>query len=125
MTILIADDNQALCDTLQISLAKEGHAVHTAADGNVAMKLAETCDADILLTDIIMPEREGLETILSFRRRFPKMKIIAMSGHVLTKDCDETHLLKMAKVLGAHATIAKPFTISELLGLIQQVRQAS
>ncbi len=88
-----------------------GHDVIVARNGKEALQLCAQERPDLVLTDLIMPEREGLETIESLRRDRPQLKIIAMSGGARI---GAGSLLKMAKLMGAREVLAKPFSHQEL-----------
>ncbi len=93
-----------------------GYKVMEAPDGKVALCLFKENPADLIVTDIIMPKKEVLETISEFKQKYPDVKIIAISGggHV-----DKGHYLDMAKKFGADKTLAKPFEKEELLKAVE------
>lgn len=109
--ILIIDDEEPLRSMLRMSLEKMGYSVLEAGDGRVALALFKAQPADLVITDLMMPEKEGLETIRELRKGHPDLKIIAMSGGGRTDARDN---LKMAKLFGATAVFAKPFSFSDL-----------
>jgi CheY-like chemotaxis protein len=109
--ILLIDDEDELRSILRMSLEKMGYAVTEARNGAEAMKLFKKAPADLVLTDLIMPEKEGLETIRQLRRRNPELKIIAMSGGGRSDARDN---LKMARSFGATLAFAKPFSFDAL-----------
>ena len=113
--ILIIDDDVQILKMLRKMLELEGHEVVDAADGNKGLKLYRDAPTDIIITDIIMPEKEGIETIIELRREFPEVKIIAMSGG---GNAGPEEYLHMAKGLGAQRTLTKPFENEELLEAI-------
>ena len=78
--ILVVDDEEGIRTLLRNILVREGHHVTTAADGVEALQVVDTQPVDLVITDLIMPEKEGVETISELRKRFPAVKIIAMSG---------------------------------------------
>ena len=78
--ILIVDDDTILRSTLASSLANAGHVAIEAADGREALRLLHAQPVDLVLTDIVMPEQEGLETIIALRRDRPGLPVVAMSG---------------------------------------------
>src|SRR5688572_12530491 len=80
--ILLVDDHEPMRTTLTALLKNMGHEVLTAADGKQAMATQKKTPADILLTDIFMPEMDGFELIQNFRKTYPTVKIIAVSGGV-------------------------------------------
>lgn len=120
--ILLVDDDELLRRMLRLTLIKMGHVVIEAANGNDALRLCETEPPDIVLTDLIMPEKEGIETIRELRRLHPDVKIIAMSGGGRGSARD---YLVIAKRLGAAHTLNKPFTNEELAGAIAAIRGSS
>jgi YesN/AraC family two-component response regulator len=99
-------------------LENEGHLIHEAADGRTGMTLLQQNSIDLVITDIIMPEKEGLETIIDIRHDFPNMKILAISGGGKTGLPD---FLPAAKKFGAHKTLAKPFGKKELLEVVNSI----
>jgi DNA-binding response OmpR family regulator len=109
--ILLIEDEDELRSILRISLEKMGYAVTEARNGAEAMKLFKKAPADLVLTDLIMPEKEGLETIRQLRRRNPELKIIAMSGGGRSDARDN---LKMALSFGATLAFPKPFSFDGL-----------
>ena len=110
--ILVADDDIVIRQVLKQHLEEAGYDVLVAQNGEEALKLSQGTSVDLLITDIIMPKKEGLETITEFRRHFPSVKIIAMSGGG-TGEADV--YLDIAKRLGAQKIFAKPFDLRELL----------
>jgi CheY-like chemotaxis protein len=117
--ILVIDDESNIRSLVSRILQQAGHEVIEAADGNEGTKLFRKNLPELLITDIIMPEKEGIETIVELRRDFPHVKIIAISGG--GKALDRDACLKFAKGLGANRTLAKPFSRQELLDAVQQV----
>lgn len=116
--ILIVDDEEQLRDVLKTVLQDEGHEVVEADNGNAAMEQFRQTPTELIITDIVMPDKEGLETIIDFRRTYPHVKIIAMSGGGRTSPQD---YLDMAKKLGAAEVIAKPFSIDDFLKCVEMV----
>jgi CheY-like chemotaxis protein len=104
--ILVIDDDDVVRETIVQMLEENGHAVISAEDGRrgVIAYLAER--PDLVVTDIIMPEKEGIQTIMEIRAERPNAKIIAMSGGGRIGNTD---FLKIARQLGASDVIAKPF----------------
>lgn len=116
-SVLIVDDDRQLRIALKIILQREGYDVSEAADGYGAVHNVAAADGyDIVLMDIIMPNKEGIETILELRRKRPDMKIIAMSGGARSHGFDP---LKLARDCGANFTIAKPFEPRDIRELIR------
>jgi DNA-binding response OmpR family regulator len=116
--ILLVDDNVELLALAAQHLRNAEHVVATAGDGNDAMRLAQKNAFDLVITDIVMPDKEGLETIMELHRKKPTLKIIAMSGggYVAPED-----YLSMARSFGASQTLAKPFSGEELLAVVESV----
>lgn len=109
--ILLVDDDDAFRNMLRLTLEQMGHSVTEACNGRDALLLHAVHPADVVLTDIIMPEKEGLETILELRRAAHPAKIVAMSGG---GRCSALDYLGLAKRFGALAVLEKPFSNSEM-----------
>lgn len=116
--ILVVDDEAQIRAMLKQTLEKEGHEVFTAANGVEALKLTQENTIDLVITDIIMPEKEGIETILELKRTFPTIQIIAISGG---GRIDPMTHLKMAKNLGARYVFKKPVKRDELLSAVRDL----
>lgn len=116
--ILLIEDEKLLRETLQIALQNGGHEVVPVANGAVALKTIEQARFDVVVTDILMPETDGLETIMRIRKASSDVRIVAMSGGGRTRNMD---MLDYAKSFGADATLAKPFLPRQLLATIHQV----
>jgi DNA-binding response OmpR family regulator len=111
--ILVIDDDIDLRLTMQEMLQAEGYEVSVAADGAQGIALQRKQPASLLITDIFMPNKEGIETIRDFRAEFPDVPIIAMSGGGRLKRRAST--LFAAKEIGAAVILRKPFEMSDLL----------
>lgn len=109
--ILLVDDNEVFRQLIEESLQHAGYDVQCAADGVEALKVYRQHAFDLVVTDLVMPEKEGLETIMELRKLQPAVKIIAISG---------TPYLPLASKLGATKTLLKPFTPSQLIQEIEQ-----
>jgi CheY-like chemotaxis protein len=105
--ILLIEDDQAQREILRMILEKMDHTVIEASDGHDGLTRFAKQGADLVLTDLIMPGKEGLETIQEFRQRYPAVKIIAMSGGARVGASD---YLKVAQKFGAFRVLAKPFS---------------
>jgi CheY-like chemotaxis protein len=116
--ILVIDDEKEMRDLLRWMLEREGYQVVTASDGKEGLHLYRENPADLIITDLIMPEMEGIETILALKQDFPGVKIIAMSGggHV-----GPDPYLKIAEGVGAIRVFAKPFLREEILNAVQEL----
>lgn len=109
--ILVVEDDETLRHTLVATLTRLGYEVAQAGNGREAMQVCSARAPDLVLTDILMPEQEGLETISRLRRLYPAVKIVGMSGGGRAPAID---YLKMAKQMGAGAVLAKPFDTEAL-----------
>ena len=110
--ILVIDDEVLVRQTLARILAGSGYQVIDAKDGNDGIEAVRRERPDLVITDILMPEKEGLETIMELRRESPATKIIAISGG---GDTGNLEYLQAARRLGACDALAKPFGAHELL----------
>ncbi len=110
--ILLVDDNVELLNVQAAYLIAHDQEVHTATNGRQALRILEEENVDILITDVIMPEMEGFETVMEVRKRFPKLPIIVVSGGGRV---GATDYLSMAKSMGADATLSKPVQPAALL----------
>ena len=115
--ILLVDDHEPMRTTLTALLKNMGHQVLTAADGKQALATQKKTPAEILLTDIFMPEMDGFELIQNFRKSYPEVKIIAVSGGV-PKNPGGPYL-NIAQKFGAKWVLPKPFTANELSAVIR------
>jgi len=116
--ILIVDDDSEIREMLRQFLEKQKHEVRVASDGKEALRLQSEHPAELMITDIVMPEKEGLETIMECRRLSPGIKIIAISGggKIGAKD-----YLSVARAFGAQKTLLKPFGLKELSDALQEL----
>lgn len=115
MRVLVADDDSQLRLMLKHVLMRAGCHVMEAADGDAALALLAREICDVALIDLMMPNKEGIETILDLRQRFADVKIVAMSGGARLHAEDP---LTLARQCGADAVIAKPFLPAELTALL-------
>jgi CheY-like chemotaxis protein len=116
-SILIIDDDDSLRDSLRRTLHQEGYAIMEASEGGRGLKLLERSPVDLILLDMFMPDKDGLETIGELRRAHPGIAIIAMSGGGFKGTVDVLHV---AKKLGVRRTLAKPFTREQLLDALRE-----
>jgi DNA-binding response OmpR family regulator len=116
--VLIIDDDAGTLDSLVTLLDVYGFRVLTASSGVRGMQVIRESAPRVVVTDILMPEQDGLETIRAMRRLHPSVRIIAMSGGGWI---DKLDLLHYARVLGADATINKPADINELVQLLRSL----
>jgi CheY-like chemotaxis protein len=118
-TVLIVDDNDELREVLKTALELSGYAVRIAASGAEAMRVQRSAGADILLTDLFMPDTDGFELIDKFRAAYPRTRIVAMSGDSVRTKRDYLH---DANLMGVDLTLQKPFAIETLLQALDTLR---
>jgi CheY-like chemotaxis protein len=119
-TILIAEDNAELRRSLRLGLEAEGYEVRVASNGAEAMSLQQEAPADVLITDLFMPETDGFETIEGFHKTFPTTRIVAMSGSAQRV---KREFLSVAELLGVDATLKKPFGMDALLKTLRDLQR--
>jgi DNA-binding NtrC family response regulator len=113
--IMVVDDDASIRRTLQILLTKAGYEVIQACDGSEAVRLWRDRGGDLVITDLHMPQKDGIETIIELLSHSPGIRIIAMSGGGQTKRLD---LLGNVALLGSVLTIEKPFTLTEMMTMV-------
>ena len=116
--LLVVDDDADMRLTLKLALELAGYSVDVAANGREAVELQRRQPADVLITDIFMPDADGFEAIDAFRHEFPQTKIVVVSGGAQFTKRD---YLPDAELIGADATLQKPFEIDTLLGLLKSM----
>lgn len=120
--VLVIDDNTDLRELIGSALSHAGYAVTLARDGNKAVQAQRSQAADLAITDIFMPDQDGIETILQFKKEFPATPIIAMSGGTkyATRGSGVDYL-STARKFGADRLLHKPFDINELLEAVAEM----
>jgi DNA-binding response OmpR family regulator len=116
--ILIVDDEANIRSLIKEILEANGYDVDEACDGNAALKSMNDVRADLVITDMLMPDKEGLETMREIRSEHPGVKIIAISGGGLI---GPESYLTLAKSLGADRTFTKPFDLHDVLNAIEEL----
>ena len=116
--ILVIDDDDLVRSMTCNVLKKSGFQVFEAENGNVGLNVAVKESPDLVITDMLMPDKEGIETILELSAINKDIKIIAMSGGGKTQDMT---FLDLAKKIGASKTIQKPFKPANLLSAVQEI----
>ena len=116
--ILVAEDNEGLRALFRKVLEHEGHSVMEAANGREVMNILRRAKVDLCITDLAMPEQEGIETIQMIRSEYPEMKIIVVSGA-------GPEMLQVSRKLGATASLSKPVDVETLLKTVREVLAAS
>ncbi len=113
--ILIVDDDPDVRLVLRRMLEPDGYEVGEAGHGREALEVIGNRPFDLVITDLIMPEQEGIETIQTFHRRYPEVKIIAISGAY------GSDYLRIAKHLGAHEVMQKPLRLEAVLSTVSRL----
>jgi DNA-binding response OmpR family regulator len=116
--ILLIDDDELVRNMLALTLTHFGHTVIEASDGKEGLKLFAEVNPDLLITDLVMPEKEGFELLSELRRRKSPIKIIVISGGIRG---ETANYLEIAKRLGAAKVLAKPFTNEALVVAINEL----
>lgn len=116
--ILLIDDEESVLKMLETCFLREGFDVAGALDGAEGLAIHRASPVDIVVTDILMPHKEGFETIREFRHEFPDVKIIAISGGGRN---DPVTYLEFAKAFGADRTFTKPLKLAELIGAVEEL----
>lgn len=118
LSILVADDVQEVRDSIEDCLLKGGHTVVCAATGGSALKMLNQQPFDLLITDVLMPDGDGLTVLMGIRKAKLSVRVIAISGggsYLTAENC-----IRTAKGLGAHAVLFKPFLPQALFGAIDR-----
>ena len=118
MRILVVDDNNQMRGMLKLILETADHEVLDAANGKIALHLLKTMTVDLVITDLVMPEMEGIELVMNIHKLYPRVKIIAISGD---GKVDPDLCLGMAGKLGADRILLKPFSKSTLISIIGEL----
>jgi DNA-binding response OmpR family regulator len=116
--ILIVEDEKELREMLRLALIRRKHTVLEAANGKEAITHFKPSVTDLVVTDLIMPEEDGLKVIIKLREIKPSLKVIAISGG---GKAGPASYLNLARALGADAIYTKPFSINELLSKIEEL----
>jgi DNA-binding response OmpR family regulator len=115
-SVLVVEDDAVLGGLICRGLRAAGYQVAEASDGNQALEALEKMTYAAVVTDIIMPDKEGVETIIEIRKRWPDTKIVAISGGGRV---DPSMILNLAEHLGADAVLKKPFSLKSLLDALK------
>jgi CheY-like chemotaxis protein len=116
--ILIIDDDPDIRRLLRMALEKDRHEVLEAADGGEGVRRWRDGHPDLVITDLMMPGKDGLDTLFELVSLDPRVKVIAMTGGNWREAVDRLH---DARLFGAVRTVAKPFTLSEMLRVVGEV----
>jgi CheY-like chemotaxis protein len=126
--ILVIDDDELLRATVQRMLKSGGHQVWLAKDGEDGIRQFQQRDFDLVLCDLLMPRKDGIETVRELRRITTNLPIITMTGDpgiALVDKPGKADYLEMTRLLGATRTIAKPFKALNLLRLVQECAEGA
>jgi CheY-like chemotaxis protein len=116
--VLVIDDSKVIRRTVEAMLRDAGYAALAAADGREGMEMWRETQPDLVLTDIMMPERDGIETMMEIRRHCPQAKILAMTGFNHSGSVDFGEMLRR---LGADDVLIKPFAPEVLLAKVDRL----
>ena len=116
--ILVIEDDPGIRKMIELTLTRAAHQVTLTNDGDQGLKSFRAEQPDLVISDIVMPNKEGIETIMEIRKLAPAIPIIAMSGGGLNIG---TQYLGVAQKLGANAILSKPFRTAELVDLVAQI----
>ena len=115
--ILVVEDNDEALSILADVLRRDGHHVELATEGRQALAAQEQSPFDVLITDVFMPDADGVETVRAFHRNYPQTRVIAMSGHSGTK----VDYLSLCLEVGADRVLRKPFDLEALQTALEEV----
>lgn len=118
LSILVVDDSKTILRAVETTLSEAGYAVIAAANGSEGVRLWEEAQPELVITDIMMPERDGIETMMEIRRRRPHAKILAMTGFRHSGSVDFGEMLLR---LGADDVLIKPFGPEVLLAKVDRL----
>jgi CheY-like chemotaxis protein len=119
--VLVIDDNRDMRDLMRVILEGAGYSVDLAEDGAAGLNAQRVRPADVVITDIFMPNQDGIETIARLRNEHPAVKVVAMSGG--GSRAKGQGYLFTAREIGAHAVLAKPFDQQDLLRTVSALLQ--
>ena len=116
--ILLVDDEESIRKMVRAVLGEEEYAFTEASNGVEALEIMETQSFDLILTDVIMPDCDGIELVMSVRKKLPDIKVIVMSGGGRVR---ADHYLNLAEKLGAARVFEKPFNTAELRETVSEL----
>lgn len=121
LKIVVVDDEKIIRTLLNEILSKAGHEVFVTGTADEALDIIKERSPDMLITDIFMPEKTGLELIMEVRTNFPSIKVIAISGDSISRAGGHRDCLKLAETLGCELILEKPFTRNEVIAAIEKI----
>ena len=119
--VLVIEDHADMRDLIRVILEGAGYAVELAADGEAGLRTQRARPADVVITDIFMPDQDGLEIIARLHAEYPQVKVLAVSGGGTR--VRGTGYLSTAREIGAHAVLQKPFGQQDLLVAVRALLQ--
>ena len=119
--ILVIDDDKSHLRMLSALLTKANYEVVSASNGMEGFELFQNQPCDLVVSDIFMPEQEGLETITELKEQYPDLKIIAISGGGRKTNYVAKDILEIAQDLGANKAITKPINIPDFLNTVKEL----
>lgn len=117
--ILVVDDEEPIRTLLSKILGKDGHEAMEAEDGVHACEAYQDAEIDLIITDLVMPRKNGIEMIMQLKKSHPDVKVIAISGG--SGFSGQIDLLSVAQLLGARHIIKKPFTVDEIRAAVNDM----
>jgi len=117
--ILVVDDEEPIRSLVRKILTKDGHDVMEAENGQIACDMFSSADIDLIVTDLVMPEKNGIEMIMEIKRLNPNVKVIAISGGIGFSG--QIDLLSVASLLGAKHIIKKPFGVEDIRNAVNDM----
>ena len=123
MKVLVVDDEPSVRTSLGFMLEQSGVGFAEASGGDAAIAALERERFDAVVLDILMPDKDGLETLVEIRKRWPDTRVVSMSGGGFC--CDSRSNLRISLVLGAVSALEKPFALTALLAAIREDARAS
>lgn len=119
--ILIIEDDPLTREWLESLLTRNGYVVDSATNGQEGIDLFRSNQAELVITDIVMPEKDGIETITDLKRHYPSVKVIAISGGERRPEGVSRNYLHSAKLLGANRAMQKPIANEDLLSAVREL----
>ncbi len=117
--ILVVDDEEPIRTLISKILEKDGHSVMESENGQHACDTYQDAEIDLIVTDLVMPEKNGIEMIIQLKKTHPDVKVIAISGG--SGFSGQIDLLSVAQLLGAKHVIKKPFTVDQVRSAVNDV----
>lgn len=117
-SVLVVDDEDQVRQLIRETLELAGYDVEEACDGKEGLERYRTKPADLVIMDVLMPDQDGLESIMALHREFPQSRVIAITGGSDTIGI--LNFLEVAKMLGARRTLKKPFDVKTLVDVVAE-----